>query len=128
MVAPIIPGLTDSEIPAILTAAREAGAETAGYVMLKLATTVRPVFLDWLQRNYPDQASRIQSLIRSVRGGRLNDPNFGSRQIGTGNVAELIAETFRIWCMQLGYHENHLPLNADAFRSPRPANGQRRLF
>ena len=57
MLAPIIPGLNDSEIPAILTAARQAGAESTGYVMLKLPTTVRPVFLDWLERSYPDKSA-----------------------------------------------------------------------
>jgi DNA repair photolyase len=128
MVAPIIPGLTDSEMPAILTAAREAGAQWAGYVMLKLATTVRPVFLDWLQRNYPEKADRVQSHIRSVRGGKLNDSNFGSRQVGTGNLAEMISDTFGLWCKKLGYLDEHPALNADAFRPPLPNTGQRRLF
>ncbi len=128
MVAPIIPGLNDSEIPAILTAAREAGAESTGYVMLKLPTTVRPVFLDWLERSYPDKSARIRSLIRSVRGGKMNDANFGSRQVGTGSVAEIIADTFRMWSAKLGYDEHHWPLNCDAFRPPQPTNGQQRLF
>lgn len=128
MVAPVIPGLNDYEVPRILTAARETGAGSAGYVMLKLPTTVRPVFLDWLARNYPDQSARVQSLIRSTRSGRLNDPNFGSRQVGCGNVAELIADTFRIWCTKLGYADDHPPLNRDAFRPPQSSSGQRRLF
>jgi DNA repair photolyase len=128
MVAPVIPGLTDSEMPAILSAAREAGAESAGYVMVKLASTVRPVFLDWLERNYPDKLERVQSLIRSVRGGKLNDSKFGRRQVGTGNVAELIADTFRIWCAKLGYSDDLPPLNRDAFCPPRPMRGQLRLF
>jgi DNA repair photolyase len=127
-VAPIVPGLNDSEIPAILTAAREAGAKSAGYVMLKLATTVRPVFLDWLERSYPDKSARVQSLIRSVRGGKLNDANFGSRQVGTGNLAELIADTFRIWCAKLGYANDHPPLNTKKFQPPLTTSGQRRLF
>ncbi|HVT27881.1 MAG TPA: PA0069 family radical SAM protein [Lacipirellulaceae bacterium] len=128
MVAPVIPGLNDSEIPAILTAARQAGAESAGYVMLKLPTTVRPVFLDWLQRNYPDRSARVQSLIRSVRRGKLNDADFGIRQVGSGNLAEIIADTFRIWSSKLGYDEHHQPLNCDDFRPPQPASGQRQLF
>ena len=128
MVAPIIPGLNDSEIPAILTAAREAGAESAGYVLLKLSSTVRPVFLDWLERSYPDKSARVQSLIRSVRGGKLNDANFGRRQVGTGNLAELIANTFRLWCTKLGYSDDHPPLNPHAFQPPQPKSGQRRLF
>ena len=128
MVAPIIPGINDSEIPAILTAVREAGAESAGYVLLKLSSTVRPVFLDWLERSYPDKSARVQSLIRSVRGGKLNDANFGSRQVGTGNLAELIADTFRLWYTKLGYSNDHPPLNAEAFQPPQPTRGQRRLF
>ena len=111
-----------------LVSAREAGAQWAGYVMLKLSTTVRPVFLDWLERNYPDKAERVQSHIRSVRGGRLNDSNFGSRQVGTGNLAEIIADTFRLWCTKLGYLDEHPTLNREAFQPPQPTNGQRRLF
>lgn len=128
MVAPVIPGLTDSEMPAILAAAREAGARSAGYVLLKLPTTVREVFTDWLRRSYPDRAARIETLIRSTRAGRLNDSHFGRRQIGTGNVAELIADTFRIWTAKLGFPDDRTPLNADAFRPPQPTRGQRRLF
>ena len=128
MTAPIIPGLNDSEIPAILTAAREAGAESAGYVLLKLSSTVRPVFLDWLERSYPDKSARVQSLIRSVRGGKLNDSKFGRRQVGTGNLAELIANTYRLWCTKLGYTDDRPPLNCEAFRPPQPTSGQRRLF
>jgi DNA repair photolyase len=128
MVAPVIPGLTDSETPAILTAARQAGARTAGYVLLKLPTTVRDIFTDWLRRCYPDQTPRIETLIRSTRGGKLNDSQFGRRQVGTGNVAELIADTFRIWTTKLGFADDHPTLNRDAFRPPKPTRGQRRLF
>jgi DNA repair photolyase len=128
MVAPVVPGLTDSEMPAILQAAREAGAATAGYVMLKLPTTVKPVFLDWLERNYPDKSARVQSLIRSVRGGRLSDSEFHRRQVGSGNLAELVAETFRLWTTKLGYQNDHEPLNCGDFLPPQPTTGQLRLF
>ena len=128
MVAPIIPGLNDSEIPAILTAAREAGARTSAYVLLKLPTTVRPVFLDWLERMQPNKAERVKSFIRSTRGGKLNDSQFGRRQVGTGNMAEMIADTFRLWRKKLGYAAEHTPLNAEAFRPPMPTSGQLRLF
>ncbi len=96
--------------------------------MLKLPTTVRPVFLDWLERNYPDKSDRVQSFIRSTRGGRLNDSQFGRRQVGTGNMAEVITDTFRIWCTKLGYCDDYMPLNADAFRPPTLISGQLRLF
>lgn len=128
MVAPVIPGLTDSEMPAILAAAREAGAESAGYVLLKLSSTVRPVFLDWLERNYPDKSVRVQTFIRSTRGGRLNDSQFGRRQVGTGHIAEMIADTFRIWCTKLGYADVRPPLNAEDFQPPAPTTGQLRFF
>ncbi len=128
MIAPIIPGLNDNEIPAVLKAAREAGATHAAYVLLKLSGTVRPVFLDWLERNYPDKSARVQAHIRSTRGGRLNDSQFGRRQVGTGNMAEMIADTFRIWCTKLGYSKQHPPLNAAAFHPPTPTSGQLRLF
>jgi DNA repair photolyase len=125
MVAPIIPGLNDSELPNILAAARDAGAQSAGYVLLKLATTVREVFLDWLQRSYPDRFARVETLIRSTRGGRLNDSQFGRRQRGTGPVADLVADTFRVWTAKLGYADSP-PLNCDDFRPP--STGQLRLF
>jgi DNA repair photolyase len=128
MVAPIIPGLNDGEMPAILAAAREAGASGAGYVLLKLATTVREVFLDWLERTYPDRRPRIETLIRSARAGRLNDSQFGRRQRGTGPVADLIADTFDLWTAKLGYPDDDTSLNCDAFRPPRPSSGQLQLF
>jgi DNA repair photolyase len=128
MVAPIIPGLNDSEMPAILAAAREAGASGTGYVMVKLATTVREVFLDWLQRTYPDRLPRIETLIRSTRAGRLNDSKFGRRQRGTGPVADLIADTFNLWTKKLGFPDDSTPLNREAFRPPRAASGQLKLF
>jgi DNA repair photolyase len=128
MIGPVIPGLNDNEIPAILTAARDAGAADASYVLLKLPTTVREVFLDWLQRSYPDRMPRVITLIRSTRGGRLNDSQFGRRQRGTGNVADLIADTFQLWCAKLGFPDDTPPLNREAFRPPQPTTGQLRLF
>lgn len=128
MLAPLIPGLNDSEIPAILNAAREAGATSAGYVLVRLPTTVRPVFLEWLGRTYPDRLEKVQSLLRSSRGGKLNDSTFGRRQVGTGNFAGIIGETFKLWHRKLGYAEESVPLNRDAFRPPRIKSGQLRMF
>ena len=128
MLAPVIPGLNDSEIPAILQAVRDAGAESAGYVLLKLPTSVREVFLDWLERTYPDRAGRVEALIRATRSGRLHDTQFGRRQSGTGNIADLIADTFALWRKRLRYPEKSQPLNRDAFRPPSPTTGQLRLF
>jgi DNA repair photolyase len=128
MTAPIIPGLNDSEMPAILAAAREAGAEWAGYVLLKLPRTVKEVFTDWIRRAYPDRADKVESLIRSTRDGKLTDSQFGRRQVGTGQIAELIADTFALWTKKLGYRDEHGKLNADAFNPPAPTSGQLRLF
>jgi DNA repair photolyase len=128
MTAPIIPGLNDSEMPAVLAAAREAGALHAGYVLLKLPTTVRDVFTNWLRRTYPDRADRVENLIRSTRAGKLNDSQFGRRQVGTGHIAELISDTFNLWTKKLGFTDDRESLNRDAFIPPAPTSGQLRLF
>src|SRR5262249_7553149 len=107
MLAPIIPGLNDSEIPAILQAAAEAGAQGAGYTTLRLPTTVKDVFLEWLRRSYPDRAARVESLLRSTRAGALSDSQFGRRQRGTGHMAELVADTFHLWTKKLKIDGEH---------------------
>jgi DNA repair photolyase len=128
MLAPVIPGLNDSEIPAILTAAREAGAEVAHYTILRLPTTVKDVFLDWLRRSYPDRYDKVEALLRSTRAGSLSDSQFGRRQRGTGNIADLIADTLHIWKKKLGLDTELPPLNCEAFEPPQINSGQRRLF
>jgi DNA repair photolyase len=124
----VIPGLTDSEMPAIMTAAHEAGAQSAAFTLLRLPTTVREVFFDWLFRNYPGRYRRVETLIRATRGGRLNQSKFGLRHRGTGPMAELVATTFKVWSKKLGWDQPVPPLNCDAFRPPRAASGQLRLF
>jgi DNA repair photolyase len=128
MLAPVIPGLNDHEIPAILAAARDAGARSASYTIVRLPTTVKDVFLDWLRRCYPDRYSRVESLLRSIRGGRLSDSTFGRRHRGTGNVADVISDTFHLWAKKLGLDGDSSPLNCDAFQPPETTSGQRRLF
>ena len=78
MIAPVIPGLNDSEIPQILKAAKEAGAGAAGHVLLRLSGSVRPVFLEWLSRSEPTHAAHVESAIRQTRAGKLNDTQFGA--------------------------------------------------
>jgi hypothetical protein len=95
---------------------------------LKLPTTVREVFTDWLRRNYPDRADKFESLIRSTRAGRMHDSQFGRRQVGTGQIAELIASTFDLWTRKLGFNQEHGQLNAADFIPPPPSSGQLRLF
>lgn len=128
MVAPIIPGLNDSEIPAILEAAKEAGAVSAGFTLLRLPWTVKPVFLEWVRRAYPLQAGKIESLIRSTRKGNLNDSDFRSRMRGEGQIAEQIKSTFQVFKRRFGLDAKRPPLETCHFRAPRTSSGQLRLF
>jgi DNA repair photolyase len=128
MAAPIIPGLNDQEIPAILERARDAGARSAGSLLVRLPFAVRPIFEEWLARNYPDKAQRVLALIRSTRGGRMNDYQFGSRMSGQGPYAEQIRRTFAVFRKKFGL-EGPLPkLDYSQFRPPLPHAGQMRLF
>jgi DNA repair photolyase len=95
-VAPIIPGLTDEEIPAILKAAADHGATNASYILVKLPGAVEPLFLDWLQRTMPDRAGKIINRIKDTRKGRMTDSRFGSRMTGEGEIAETINSLFDI--------------------------------
>jgi DNA repair photolyase len=128
MTAPIIPGLNDREIPALLKAGAEAGAQSAAYTLLRLPLTVKPVFLDWLDRSLPDSRERIERLIRETHGGKLNNSQFGSRMRGTGEIAEQIRRVFQVFAAR--YHlDGALPeYNRADFRPPKAGNGQLRLF
>jgi len=128
MLAPIIPGLTDSEIPAILEAAADAGARSASWQMLRLPLAVETVFVDWVSRTLPDAAERVLGRIRSVRDGQLSDTQFGRRMRGTGPLAEQIRNTFEVFAARYGLGQGLPPLSADAFRPPTPTSGQLRLF
>jgi DNA repair photolyase len=128
MVAPIIPGLNDFEMPAILKAASEAGAQGAGYTLLRLPLAVRPVFVEWLERTQPHKAAKVQSLIRSTRGGKLYSSQFGARMRGEGTMAEQIKQTFNVFARRYGLDGAKAPLESGNFRPPPPASGQRRLF
>jgi DNA repair photolyase len=128
MVAPVIPGLNDSEIPLILKAAREAGAGAAGHVLLRLSGSVRPVFLDWLARSEPTRAARVEAAIRQTRGGQLNDTQFGRRMRGTGTRAEQIDQTFATFAKRYGLNGPLSPFDFSQFRPPHIPGGQLRLF
>jgi len=128
MVAPIIPGLNDVEVPAILEAARQAGAISASYVLLRLPLTVEPVFLEWLERTQPSKRDRVESRIRQTRSGQLSSSEFGSRMRGSGNTAEQIRNMFRIFARKNGLDRRLPPLRCDLFRPPKDASGQMRLF
>ncbi|HTQ38548.1 MAG TPA: PA0069 family radical SAM protein [Pirellulales bacterium] len=128
MVAPIIPGLTDVEIPAILEAAAQAGACGAGWQMLRLPWAVRPIFEDWLARNRPLQRDRVIARIQDVRGGKMNDYQFGRRMRGQGEYTDGIADTFRVFKHKFGLNRDLPPLDTTQFHPPRSADGQLTLF
>src|SRR5215469_6965478 len=121
LVAPVIPGLTDHEMPAILSAVKKAGAVAAGYVPLRLPYGVAPLFEEWLALHRPLQKERILSRVREIRGGKLNDPNFGTRMQGSGAYAEHISELFELSCRKAGIHSKRPTLSAKAFRRPAPS-------
>ena len=118
MTAPVIPGLTDHELPALISAAAEAGAAFAAYVPVRLPHAVGPLFEDWLSRHFPDRKAKVLNGIRAMRGGRLNDPDFGSRMRGEGLFADHIAQLFSISCHRAGIARGRFPkLSAAAFRN-----------
>jgi DNA repair photolyase len=101
MVAPVIPAITDHEMEAILEAAVDAGVRSAGYVLLRLPYEVKDLFREWLEQHFPDRAAHVMALINDMRGGRDNDPRFGSRMRGTGPIAELLRNRFALACKRL---------------------------
>jgi DNA repair photolyase len=127
MTAPVIPGLTDHELPALLSAAAEAGASFAACVPVRLPHAVRPLFEDWLERHFPERRQKVLNRIREIRGGKLNDSRFGTRMRGEGLFADHIAQLFAISCRRAGLDPGHFPkLSTSAFRRPGP--GQPSLF
>jgi DNA repair photolyase len=135
LVAPVIPFLTDDQMEAVLEAAHEAGATQAGYVVLRLPYEVKTLFRDWLERHYPLKAKHVMSRVHELRGGRDNDPNFGSRMRGQGEFAELLAKRFAIAKRRIGYESRsrmlrNASLDTTLFRVPPQAQdtGQLSLF
>lgn len=126
-VAPIIPAINDYEIEAILERAAEAGAKTASWIPLRLPHEVAPLFQDWLQVHFPDRASKVMSIVRSIREGRDNDPNFFQRMRGSGPWADLIRNRFRIAARKAGLNQTRIELRSDLFIPPR-CDGQLALF
>ena len=128
MVAPIIPGLNDDEIEAILDAAALAGASEAGYIMLRLPLEVADIFKEWLLENYPDRYRRVMSTIRSMREGKDNDATFGRRMRGSGPYAWMIGRRFEVAAKRLGLTGRRLKLRTDLFSPPAPDGVQLALF
>ncbi|HNE16015.1 MAG TPA: radical SAM protein, partial [Rhodocyclaceae bacterium] len=112
----------------VLAAAKWAGAETAGYVLLRLPRELQALFTDWLQAHFPDRAAHVLSLLRQLRGGKLNDPRFGHRMRGQGVLADLYSQRLARARQRLGLDRPRRTLNTGAFRPPAPDGAQLRLF
>ncbi len=118
MVAPVVPGLTDHEMPAILKAAADAGAVRAAFIVLRLPHGVKDLFADWLERHFPDRREKVLNRLRSLRGGELYDAAYGSRMRGEGPYAEQIRSMFEVGCRAAGLNQVEVELSTAAFRRP----------
>jgi len=127
MIAPVIPGLTDHEIPRLLAAAKEHGAASARWIMLRLPHQVKDLFLDWLGRHKPLRAGKVEAFIRGVRAGALSDAAWGRRMRGTGALAEHIEGLFDVYARKYGLDSATPPLSSASFRPP-ALDGQLDLF
>jgi DNA repair photolyase len=118
MASPMVPGLTDHELEAILKAGKSAGAAAASYIVLRLPREVAGLFYDWLEAHYPDRAARVRARIRETHGGRDYDPAWGKRMRGEGAAAELLAQRFKVTAARLGLARALPPLRTDLFEQP----------
>lgn len=123
--APVIPGLNDHEMAAVLAAAAERGATRAGMVMVRLAYALKELFANWLETHYPERAAKVLKAIRDVRNGRLNDPRFGTRMTGEGERADMLHRMFEVCCKKHGLNQIRRPLSTEHFRRP---SAQQDLF
>ena len=127
MVAPVVPGLTDHEIPAILKAAHDAGARGAGYITLRLPFQVKDLFERWLERHFPERKDKVLNRVRELRSGKLYDPTFGVRMRGEGVFADQIELLFETSARKLGFNSSRFRISGAAFRKP-DTSPQLKLF
>lgn len=118
MVAPMVPGLSDHEIPSILKLAAQAGAEKAGYTVVRLNGAIHDIFKDWLQKNFPDRFEKVWHMIESCHDGNVNDSRFGQRMRGDGTIAQLIADNFKLHCKINNLNLKQYTLNSGLFKIP----------
>jgi len=118
MVAPLVPGLSDHEVPAILKAIAARGAKSAGYTVVRLNGAVGGIFKDWLEKNYPDRFDKVWHMIQSCHGGQVNDSRFGNRMRGDGNIAKLINDTFKLHCRLNKLNIDPVSLDSSKFKVP----------
>ena len=117
-VAPLIPDITDHELEKILGAAHEQGAISAGYTLLRLPHKVAGLFREWLEWHAPEKSARVMAVLYDLRGGRANDPRFGTRQTGLGHYAELFRQRFALACRRSGLSDEWPALDTTAFTPP----------
>ena len=115
-VAPLIPRLTDHELPAILKATAEAGAQWAGYTPVRLPLSVAPLFSEWLDVHAPDKKNKILNAVRSIRDGKLNDADFGTRMQGKGARADTLHEIFEVFTRKYKLNVIHQDVSSHSFR------------
>ena len=128
MVAPVIPGLTDAEVEPILSACRDAGAQAASWIALRLPLEVSPLFQDWLAQHVPDRAAKVMARVREMHGGKDYDAQWGRRMRGEGIWADLIAQRFDKAAARLGLDKKLPPLRCDLFHPPPRVGDQLALF
>lgn len=128
MASPIVPGLSDHEIEALLQAGKEAGAEAASWIMLRLPREVSPLFRQWLAEHYPDRAARVMARLREMHGGKEYDAAWGRRMRGEGVYARMIAKRFDLAAKRLELDRSQPKLRCDLFRVPPAPGDQMDLF
>ncbi|HEX4157784.1 MAG TPA: PA0069 family radical SAM protein [Rhizomicrobium sp.] len=128
MFAPVIPALNDEELETVLGTAVEAGAASAGYVLLRLPLEIKDLFREWLEEKEPGRAKHVMSLIRQMRGGKDYDSQWHTRMKGTGPYAEMIARRFHMAVKRLGLNKDRAPLSTDKFRRPPRSGDQFKLL
>ncbi len=128
MVAPVVPGITDHELEAILEAARDAGASLASYILLRLPGEVKDLFADWLEAHYPDRRNKVLNTIRSLRDGKLNNARWGERMVGKGAFGKALDLRFAMATRRLGLKREGRPLRTDLFDKPARDGRQMSLF
>ena len=127
-IAPVVPGITDHEIESIVSAAAECGAKSVSFIPMRLPHEVAPLFEQWLENHYPERKSKVMSIIRQIRGGRRNDPEFHSRMRGQGPWADLIRTRIAIASRKAGLDQAKFNLRTDLFQRPLISGSQLELF
>jgi DNA repair photolyase len=128
MFAPCIPALNDDEMESVLSAAKEMGARSAGYVLLRLPLEIKDLFREWLETNVPDRAKHVMSLVRSMRGGKDYDSAWHERMRGKGPYADMLAHRFHLAVKRLGFNQDHRPLDISQFKRPEQKGDQLSLL